>query len=116
MARFRAGEAREERRADFGDRRSDRNDQRRGSRPVGRSSAIGADSPATDLGATAARPSRPDAEEAAFSARRAPTSSARPDSSRPDSSRADSSNRQAPRSSRSSTSPRPRDNSSRFDD
>ena len=120
MARFRAGEAREERRADFGDRRSDRNDQRRGSRPVGRSSAGGADSPATDRGATAARPSRPDAEEAAFSARRAPTSSrtnsARPDSSSPDSSRADSSSRPAPRSSRSSTSPRPRDNSSRFDD
>ena len=120
MARFRAGEAREERRADFGDRRSDRNDQRRGSRPVGRSSAIGADSPSTDRGATAARPLRPDTEEAAFSARRAPTSSrtnsARPDSSRPDSSRADSSSRPAPRSSRSSTSPRPRDNSSRFDD
>ena len=125
MARFRAGEAREERRADFGDRRSDRNDQRRGSRPVGRSSASGAESTAGDRGATAARPSRTDAEEAAFSARRAPTSnrtsSARPDASRPDSSRMDSSrpdssSRPAPRSSRSSTSPRARDNSSRFDD
>ena len=125
MARFRAGEAREERRADFGDRRSDRNDQRRGSRPVGRSSTSSAESTAVDRGATAARPSRPDAEEAAFSARRAPTSnrtsSARPDASRPDSSRMDSSrpdssSRPAPRSSRSSTSPRARDNSSRFDD
>ena len=122
MARFRAGEAREERRADFGDRRNDRNDQRRGSRPVGRSSAVGPDSPTTDRGSIAARPSRPDAEEAAFSARRTPsssrTNSARPDTSRPNSSRTDISSRPAPRSSRSSTSPNPspRDNSSRFDD
>ena len=36
MARFRAGESKDERRPDFGERRSDREDQRRGSRPTGR--------------------------------------------------------------------------------
>ena len=36
MARFRAGEAKDEQRPGFGERRSDREDQRRGSRPTGR--------------------------------------------------------------------------------
>ena len=115
MARFRAGEVREERRTDFGERRSDRNDLRRGSRPVGRGSAGDTESTSQDRGATAARPSRPDAEDAAFSTRRAPTSS-RTNSVRQESSRSDISSRPAPRSPRNSTTPRPRDNSSRFDD
>ena len=115
MARFRAGEAREERRADFGDRRGERNDQRRGSRPIGRSAANGSEPMAADRGQATARPSRPDAEDAAFSSRRAPVSS-RSNSSRPESSRAGNSSRPAPRSPRSNTSSRPRDNSSRFDD
>ena len=115
MARFRAGEAREERRADFGDRRGERNDQRRGSRPIGRSAANGSEPTAADRGQATARPARPDAEDAAFSSRRAPVSS-RSNSSRPESSRAGNSSRPAPRSPRSNTSSRPRDNSSRFDD
>ena len=115
MARFRAGEAREERRADFGDRRGERNDQRRGSRPVGRSAANTSEPMAADRGQATARPARPDAEDAAFSSRRAPVSS-RSNSSRPESSRAGNSSRPAPRSPRSNTSSRPRDNSSRFDD
>ena len=115
MARFRAGEAREERRADFGDRRGERNDQRRGSRPIGRSAANGSEPIAADRGQATARPSRPDAEDAAFSSRRAPVSS-RSNGSRPESSRAGNSSRPAPRSPRSKNSPRPRDNSSRFDD
>ena len=115
MARFRAGEAREERRADFGDRRGERNDQRRGSRPIGRSAANGSEPMAADRGQATARPSRPDAEDAAFSSRRAPVSS-RSNSSRPESSRAGNSSRPAPRSPRSNTGSRPRDNSSRFDD
>ena len=107
MARFRAGEAREERSADFGDRRNQREDQRRGSRPSGRGPANGADAAATtERGSTAARPSRPAAEDAAFSSRRAsPGSRAEAGGNRP-----------APRSSRSGTNSRPRDNSSRFDD
>ena len=115
MARFRAGEAREERRADFGDRRGERNDQRRGSRPIGRSAANGSEPIAADRGQATARPARPDAEDAAFSSRRAPVSS-RSNSSRPESSRAGNSSRPAPRSPRSNTGSRPRDNSSRFDD
>ena len=115
MARFRAGEAREERRADFGDRRGERNDQRRGSRPVGRSAANTSEPMAADREQATARPARPDAEDAAFSSRRAPVSS-RSNSSRPESSRAGNSSRPAPRSPRSNTSSRPRDNSSRFDD
>ena len=115
MARFRAGEAREERRADFGDRRGERNDQRRGSRPIGRSAANGSEPTAADRGQATARPARPDAEDAAFSSRRAPVSS-RSNGSRPESSRAGNSSRPAPRSPRSNTSSRPRDNSSRFDD
>ena len=118
MARFRAGEAKEERRADFGDRRSQREEQRRGSRPSGRSNTDPTPE-ASDRSAppTAARPSRPAAEEAAFSARRGPSNrDANPTTSRPTSNRPESSGRPAPRSSRSSSSPRPRDNSSRFDD
>ena len=62
MARFRAGEERAERRADFGDRRSQRDDQRRGSRPVGRGSSE------TDPKAPAKGfPGRPDVEEASYS-------------------------------------------------
>ena len=116
MARFRAGEARDERSTDFGDRRSQRDEQRRGSRPSGRSTANanGADTAATaERSSTTARPSRPAAEDAAFSSRRTPTSN-RPETGRPDA--GVSGSRPAPRSSRSSTSPRPRDNSSRFDD
>ena len=101
MARFRAGEETQDKRADFGDRRTQRQDQRRGSRPVGRTSVDSAPEPRTS---TAAQPNRPAAEDAAFSAKR-PTGS-RPAPSRP-----------APRSSRNSgPSSRPRDNSSRFDD
>ena len=112
MARFRAGEAREERSADFGERRSQRDDQRRGSRPSGRGATNAADTTATtERSSTTARPSRPAAEDAAFSSRRTPSSSRAETGSRRDA----GSNRPAPRSSRSS-SPRPRDNSSRFDD
>ncbi|MDP8000171.1 MAG: Ycf66 family protein [Synechococcus sp. SP1 MAG] len=58
MARFRAGEAKDEQRPGFGERRSDREDQRRGSRPTGRQ-----DRPT-------GTPVRPEAEEAAFSTSR----------------------------------------------
>ena len=130
MARFRAGEARDERRSDFGERRSQRDDQRRGSRPTGRSAASGVDGATSERGTTAARPARPEAEDAAFSTRRATGGSrpvaTRPEPSRPetdrfsngrpDSSRTENGSRPAPRSSRSGASPRPRDNNSRFDD
>ena len=130
MARFRAGEARDERRSDFGERRSQRDDQRRGSRPTGRSAASGVDGATNERGTTAARPARPEAEDAAFSTRRATGGSrpvaTRPESSRPEtdrfsngrpeSSRTENGSRPAPRSSRSGASPRPRDNNSRFDD
>ena len=113
MARFRAGEARDDRRPDFGERRSDREEQRRGSRPT-RASV------------------QPAAEDAAFSPSRKPSApqskspflnkpgeSSPPDSRRPSgaSSAANrpTSNRPAPRSSRPQSSS-PRDNSSRFDD
>ena len=130
MARFRAGEARDERRSDFGERRSQRDDQRRGSRPTGRSAASGVDGATSERGTTAARPARPEAEDAAFSTRRATGGSrpvaTRPEPSRPEtdrfsngrpeSSRTENGSRPAPRSSRSGASPRPRDNNSRFDD
>jgi hypothetical protein len=58
MARFRAGEARDERRPDFGERRSDREEQRRGSRPTGRQER------------STGSPVRPEAEDAAFSTSR----------------------------------------------
>lgn len=130
MARFRAGEARDERRSDFGERRSQRDDQRRGSRPTGRSAASGVDGATSERGTTAARPARPEAEDAAFSTRRA-TGGSRPvathpepsrpetdrfSNGRPESSRTENGSRPAPRSSRSGASPRPRDNNSRFDD
>ena len=130
MARFRAGEARDERRSDFGERRSQRDDQRRGSRPTGRSAASGVDGATSERGTTAARPARPEAEDAAFSTRRATGGSrpvaTRPEPSRPETdrfsndrpeaSRTENGSRPAPRSSRSGASPRPRDNNSRFDD
>ena len=130
MARFRAGEARDERRSDFGERRSQRDDQRRGSRPTGRSAASGVDGATSEPATTAARPARPEAEDAAFSTRRATGGSrpvaTRPEPSRPEtdrfsngrpeSSRTENGSRPAPRSSRSGASPRPRDNNSRFDD
>ena len=110
MARFRAGDEPREKRADFGDRRTERQDQRRGSRPTGRSSVASA-AEAETRPSTAAQPNRPAAEDAAYSAKRTATPN-RP-SGRPES----SGNRPAPRSSRSSGSTsRPRDNSSRFDD
>ena len=56
MARFRAGEARDEQRSDFGERRSQRDDQRRGSRPTGRSAASGVDGATSERGTTAAPP------------------------------------------------------------
>ena len=113
MARFRAGDEQREKRSDFGDRRTQRQEQRRGSRPTGRSGIESA--PETDTrtstAAPAAQPNRPVAEDAAFTAKKTATSnklSGRLESAN---------NRPAPRSSRSSGSTsRPRDNSSRFDD
>ena len=110
MARFRAGDEPRETRADFGDRRTQRQDQRRGSRPTGRS-AVESAAEAETRPSTSAKPSRSAAEDAAYSAKKMTTPN-RP-SGRPES----SGNRPAPRSSRSSGSTsRPRDNSSRFDD
>ena len=110
MARFRAGDEPREKRADFGDRRTERQDQRRGSRPTGRS-AVESAAEAETRPSTSAKPSRSAAEDAAYSAKKMTTPN-RP-SGRPES----SGNRPAPRSSRSSGSTsRPRDNSSRFDD
>ena len=116
MARFRAGEAREERRPDFGSRRTERNDQRRGSRPMGRS-----DRPAGE-------PAPSGAEDAAFSPSRSAslnrgrpgtnpvaTTESRRSGEPPLASNRPTSSRQPPRSSRPSSSS-PRDNSSRFDD
>ena len=116
MARFRAGEARDEPRPDFGARRTDRDEQRRGSRPMGR-----AERPAGE-------PAPSGAEDAAFTpSRSAASSKERPgamtsaasDSKRsaepPVASNRPSSNRQPPRSSRPASG-RQRDNSSRFDD
>ena len=119
MARFRAGEQRDESRPDFGERRQQREDQRRGSRPAPSSSRFSAASDRESRpqqqgqGVPKGSPIRSEAEDAAFSSR----SSARPSSSassgngpsaRP--SGGASNSRPAPRSSR------PRDNSSRFDD
>ena len=118
MARFRAGEARDERRPDFGSRRTERDDQRRGSRPVGRPER------------PAGEPAPSGAEDAAFApSRNAGTNRGRPAASRESASATEprrstetplassrpTSSRQPPRSSRPSSS-RPRDNSSRFDD
>ena len=126
MARFRAGEARDERRPDFGSRRSERDDQRRGSRPTGRPERPAGEPAPSGAEDAAFRPSR-----SAASNRPAPNSAA-PNRGRPsanvsaasDSRRStepplasnrSSSNRQPPRSSRPASG-RPRDNSSRFDD
>ena len=65
MARFRAGEEPQEQRADFGDRRTQREEQRRGTRP-----------------SPAAQPNRPAAEDAAFSAKRSASNRPAPRSSR----------------------------------
>lgn len=146
MARFRAGEDRPERRADFGDRRSQRDDQRRGSRPSGR---VSNDAPAKDSTArdSTARepakgfPSRPDAEEASYApSRRADPNATSSRTSRPaaasssrrvgpDSTPKQDSGRNRADASESTgnarpsgggrpapRSSRPRDNSSRFDD
>ena len=110
MARFRAGDEPREKRADFGDRRTQRQDQRRGSRPMGRPAVESAAATETRP-STAAQPSRPAAEDAAYSAKKTATSN------RPSGRSESASNRPAPRSSRNSGSTsRPRDNSSRFDD
>ena len=119
MARFRAGEQRSEQRPDFGERRQQREEQRRGSRPTPSSSRFnsGDDRGNTrpQQGIPKGSPMRSDAEDAAYSST-PPSRSAAVDSpsagpgtsSRP--SNGSGSTRPAPRSSR------PRDNSSRFDD
>ena len=66
LSRFRAGEERTEQRADFGDRRSQREDQRRGSRPSGRTASVPPSREVKPRGV----PTRPDAEDAAYSPRR----------------------------------------------
>ena len=129
MARFRAGEPRNDRRPDFGDRRTERDEQRRGSRPMGKT-----DQPIGER-------TRPSAEDAAFSPSRRASSDAQRDaqrnaplnrsperfssSNRSSTSTAAATGRTTPRSSRPrensprGTNPRetsPRDNSSRFDD
>ena len=116
MARFRAGEARDEQRPDFGSRRSERDDQRRGSRPMGRSER------------PAGEPAPSGAEDAAFSPSRSAslnrgrpganpvgTTESRRSAEPPLASNRPTSSRQPPRSSRPSSGS-PRDNSSRFDD
>ena len=120
MARFRAGEPRNDRRPDFGDRRTERDEQRRGSRPMGKT-----DQPIGER-------TRPSAEDAAFSPSRRASSDAQRNaplnrsqerftaSSRSGTSTAAVTGRTTPRSSRPrENTPRnnsPRDNSSRFDD
>ncbi len=64
MARFRAGEDNSERLADFGDRRNQRQDLRRGSRPIGRTG-----SESEPKIPAKGSPVRPSAEEAAFTPR-----------------------------------------------
>ena len=118
MARFRAGEERSERRSDFGERRVERDDQRRGSRPTGRAER------------TSEAGSRAKPEDAAFSpSQRRPSDSATarltPQAEKPTEKPAPTSSRSAPRSSRprinssqdaSARRTSARDNSSRFDD
>ena len=120
MSRFRAGEPRNDSRPDFGVRRTERDEQRRGSRPTGKTEqSIG-------------ERSRPSAEDAAFSPSRRTSSDTRrasplnrsqerfTASSRSGTSTAAATGRTTPRSSRPrENTPRdngPRDNSSRFDD
>ena len=115
MARFRAGEPRSDRRPDFGDRRSERDEQRRGSRPMGKTvQPIG-------------ERTRPSAEDAAFSPSRRSSSDPQRNaplsrseerftpSGRSSASTAAAAGRTTPRSSRPRENT-PRDNSSRFDD
>lgn len=119
MARFRAGEQRSEQRPDFGERRQQRQEQRRGSRPAPSSSRINSSedrsSSTPQQGIPKGSPMHSDAEDAAYSstppARTAAVdsaSSAPGPSSRPNN--GPGSTRPSPRSSRA------RDNSSRFDD
>ena len=121
MARFRAGEARDERRPDFGSRRTDRDEQRRGSRPMGRPERPSGEPAPLGAEDAAFTPSRSSAPSSAVPNRGRPSAnpSAASDSRRsaeqPLASNRPSSNRQPPRSSRPSSG-RPRDNSSRFDD
>ncbi len=117
MARFRAGEARDERRPDFGSRRTDRDEQRRGSRPIGRAERPAgepAPSGAEDAAFTPSRSAVPNRGRPA-GANPSATADSRRSSEQPLASNRPSSSRQPPRSSRPSSG-RPRDNSSRFDD
>ena len=116
LARFRAGEEPSDRRPDFGDRRNQRDVQKRGSRPSGRvGSPDRANSPEREPRDTPrGAPVKPAAEDAAFS----PRQSTRPRQSAPGEAPSVSSaagSRPAPRSSRPRDNS-PRDNSSRFDD
>ena len=121
MARFRAGEAQDERRPDFGSRRTDRVEQRRGSRPMGRPDRPSSERASSGAEDAAFAPSRSSAPSSAApnrgrpSANPNPVSDSRRSAESPLASSRPSSNRQPPRSSRPS-SDRPRDNSSRFDD
>ena len=121
MARFRAGEARDERRPDFGSRRTERDDQRRGSRPMGRPERPASESAPSGAEDAAFSPSRNTAPSSAAPNRGRPSantstgSDSRRSSEPPLASNRPSSNRQPPRSSRPASG-RPRDNSSRFDD
>ena len=121
MARFRAGEARDEQRPDFGSRRTDREEQRRGSRPLGRPERPSGERAPSGAEDAAFAPSRSSAPSSSAPNRGRPSANpnAASDSRRsaepPLASNRPSSNRQPPRSSRPSSG-RPRDNSSRFDD
>lgn len=122
LARFRAGEETSDRRPDFGDRRNQRDVQKRGSRPSGRTSSPDRAS-RPDLANSLDReprdtprgaPVKPAAEDAAFS----PRQSSRPRQTTPGEGPSVSSaagSRPTPRSSRPRDNS-PRDNSSRFDD
>lgn len=126
MARFRAGEERNDQRPDFGERRQQREEQRRGSRPAPSSSRF-------QDGIPKGSPMRSEAEDAAYSSARSPrqASQSQPPRSEAASPRAATGRPTAPESgpgpsSRPSAgvggsrpaprSSRPRDNSSRFDD
>jgi len=123
LARFRAGEEPSDRRPDFGDRRSQRDDQKRGSRPTGRARTLERETRdavrETPRETPRGMPVKPAAEDAAFSPRQSARPRQTPSSEGPSVSSA-SIGRPAPRSSRprdnSPRDNRPRDNSSRFDD
>ena len=130
MARFRAGEERSSKAADFGERRTQREDQRRGSRPSttrgpadrqpNRESKSGPEptratprpQPAEDAAFTPRRPSSADVQPSGTPAANPSASPSSRSAGRPISNprTTSASNRPTPRSSR------PRDNSSRFDD